>query len=195
MGLIELKMKSSVYPERSYNTTAERQTFHSGLTVCLRRKFNCLYLKKPKSIFGLSAEKLNVLTSLYFEDILAFPLVLVGIFGKYSEALKNPFMTKPTKMEELWIAATVRGKYIMWDQTLGDRKGWCTSMPTRPKRSQAVCKHAHTEHTYMWVHITYMHICTCIHGHHIAHRPLRHTQTAPLVSFCSHYCLSRLEAP
>lgn len=39
-----------------------------------------------RSIFGLSAEKLNVLitTSLAFEDILASPLVLVGIFDEYN---------------------------------------------------------------------------------------------------------------
>lgn len=43
----------------------------------------------------------------------------------------------------------------MWDQTLGDRKGCCTSMLLRSKSSQAVCKHTHRAHLYVHTHHIY----------------------------------------
>lgn len=51
---------------------------------------------------------------------------------------------------------------------------------------------AHT-HSMMHIYAHTSHIYICVHGYHMAHRPLTHTQTTPAVSFCSRPCLSRLE--
>jgi len=59
-----------------------------------------------------------ITTSLHFEDIVASPLVLAGISDEHSEAMKNVFRIRPTKTEGCKIAPTVRGKFIVLDQTV-----------------------------------------------------------------------------
>lgn len=141
-----------------------------------------------------------ITTSLHFEYILASPLVLMGIFDKYSEALKNLFRTRPTKTEEwaakllllleenilCWIKQSERGKAAAavcpWIQTVARLK----CIPNKCTNTQSI----HIHHTYAYI---YTHTYVCHTDHRQAHRVLAQTQAIPTVSSCFPLWLSRWE--